>query len=821
MAKALEGINKLKEEEEAKKKEAEEKLRKSEEARKIEEQKKAEELTRAKQKAEAEEKAKKEAEQKKKIVEANAKKAKEEAERAKRQAEETDKARKDEEKKKKAKEEKVKKATEEAERAKRQAEEADKARKDEEKKKKAMEEKVKKATEEAERAKRQAEETEKAKKETEQKKKLEAEKLKEQVAAAEKAKKDEETRKKAESEKAKKAAEEVENIRKKAEAAEKAKVAEEAKKKEQADLAKKAKEESEKAKKMAKEAEAKAAAAEKKSKQAKEEAEKAKKDKDTEEARKAAEAMKKKSEEAAQKKVREEAQAKKLNDEPLDSAAREKIAENRNKDQKQAKDSKRDRLRMDEDRIKAAQRAGKVAKEQEEMKKADPSHLSLEDVPSDYPKIGITSPNDVPFLVQLDQAEGLIKSNTNMALSMFEDIITRSGSQSPRALHGKARCLERLSEMNKSNDQLEQAIEAFLEVIALGTNVAEPLLKMAGHRCVERLQFRGWNTKAIRILQSLIKTFPNDPGFSNDLGVQFLLVGQNKAAKEVLRTILQRAPDNAKASVHLGFILKTTSQEPQDLETAVQLMQTGIASGEEGTQDARFWYHLGEGLRRLGREEEADRMYKLAVEKKIFRSFWQRSLYNVDHLRSRPVWSKLETGQSENFKLLENNWKTIREEALSVLRDPRKGFEPEGENLKDTGDWGQFELFRQGRLIQENCALTPKTCALIQKIPAAFTNKRGQVKFSLMRPGTHVHAHTGPTNCRLRAHLGLQVPKSGQLRLRVADENLTWVEGQIFVFDDSFDHEVWHEADGDRIVLIVDIWHPDLDDRTKASLSPI
>lgn len=445
----------------------------------------------------------------------------------------------------------------------------------------------------------------------------------------------------------------------------------------------------------------------------------------------------------------------------------------------------------------------------------------MEGVPSNYPKIGITNPNDVPYLTQLDQADGLIKSDPNAALFIFEEIITKSNRLSPRALYGKARCLDRLSEMNKSNNQLEQAIEAFLEVIALQSHVPDALLKLAAHRCVERLQFRGWNLKAVRVLQSLIKQFPNDLGFSNALGIQYLLVGKNAAAKEVFQTILNQSPENGVASVHLGFILKTTSKDPKDFEKAVQLMRAGIASGEEGTQDARFWYHLGEGLRRLGHEEEANTMYKLAVKKKVFRSFWQRSLYNVDHLRARPVWSKLETGQSENFKLLESNWKTIREEALSVLRDPQKGFEPEGENLKDKGDWGQFELYRQGRMISENCAKTPKTCALIQKIPAAFTNKRGQIKFSLMRPGTHVHAHTGPTNCRLRAHLGLQVPKNGLLRLRVADENLTWVEGQIIVFDDSFDHEVWHEADGDRIVLIVDIWHPDLDDQTKATLSPI
>lgn len=50
-----------------------------------------------------------------------------------------------------------------------------------------------------------------------------------------------------------------------------------------------------------------------------------------------------------------------------------------------------------------------------------------------------------------------------------------------------------------------------------------------------------------------------------------------------------------------------------------------------------------------------------------------------------------------------------------------------------------------------------RTCALVHGIRSARTNKRGQVKFSVMRRGTHVHAHSGPTNCRIRAHLGIRV----------------------------------------------------------------
>ena len=37
-----------------------------------------------------------------------------------------------------------------------------------------------------------------------------------------------------------------------------------------------------------------------------------------------------------------------------------------------------------------------------------------------------------------------------------------------------------------------------------------------------------------------------------------------------------------------------------------------------------------------------------------------------------------------------------------------------------------------------------------------------------------------------------------------------WEEGKVLVFDDSFEHEAWNDSEAPRVVLIFDIWHPDL-----------
>lgn len=232
-------------------------------------------------------------------------------------------------------------------------------------------------------------------------------------------------------------------------------------------------------------------------------------------------------------------------------------------------------------------------------------------------------------------------------------------------------------------------------------------------------------------------------------------------AKFVLHNTLLRWRNNGFAAVHYGFVLKNLDK---DFEKAVIFLREGIESAEPGTIDGRFYYNLGDALMRLGRSNEAAVIYKEAAEKKLFLSEYQRSLYNVDHLNSRPFWTLAESGYKKEFRNFEENWHRIRDEGLSLLNDGGY-FINEAENLRDFGDWKQFELFSRGIKNTKNCERASFTCKLIETFPAAKSCKRGQVKFSVMHPTTHVWPHCGPTNCRLRAHLGLKVPPKTLLRV--------------------------------------------------------
>lgn len=147
---------------------------------------------------------------------------------------------------------------------------------------------------------------------------------------------------------------------------------------------------------------------------------------------------------------------------------------------------------------------------------------------------------------------------------------------------------------------------------------------------------------------------------------------------------------------------------------------------------------------------------------------------------------------------------TMRDELSHIMS---RGFlKPQSEGKADSGEWTVYRLYSLGTRIEVQCRLCPETVRAVESLPAL--SHTGLVYFSVLAPGTHIIPHCGPTNTRLRCHLGLVVPDG--CRIRVGDEVRGWEEGRCIVFDDSFEHEVWNDGLESRVVLILDVWHPDL-----------
>lgn len=162
----------------------------------------------------------------------------------------------------------------------------------------------------------------------------------------------------------------------------------------------------------------------------------------------------------------------------------------------------------------------------------------------------------------------------------------------------------------------------------------------------------------------------------------------------------------------------------------------------------------------------------------------------------------------EQAVTIESSYETIKSELAEVLRHGR-GFEKPRLTeayILGAGSWDQFWIRDGFKKFEENWALCPETKKLADSLP-----RIGEAcSFSALTPGSHIKPHCGVANFRLTIHLGLIIPEGCELS--VNGESRGWEEGRCLVFDDSFTHEARNDGDSTRIVLIADIWHPDLTD---------
>jgi aspartyl/asparaginyl beta-hydroxylase (cupin superfamily) len=177
----------------------------------------------------------------------------------------------------------------------------------------------------------------------------------------------------------------------------------------------------------------------------------------------------------------------------------------------------------------------------------------------------------------------------------------------------------------------------------------------------------------------------------------------------------------------------------------------------------------------------------------------------------RPVFHDIAATRPELLEL-DRNFPVIREELLGILPDQRAI--PRYHELDEMQynisalvapekDWKVYPLDIMGVRPPGFCARCPRTTALLDKIPGLF-----EAFFSILDGGKSIPAHEGPYRGYLRYHLGLIVPEKDPPSIRLKDQVYTWKEGESVLFDDSWEHEVYNQSDGSRVVLIVDIRRP-------------
>lgn len=142
------------------------------------------------------------------------------------------------------------------------------------------------------------------------------------------------------------------------------------------------------------------------------------------------------------------------------------------------------------------------------------------------------------------------------------------------------------------------------------------------------------------------------------------------------------------------------------------------------------------------------------------------------------------------------------------------------------GGWAEFgPLYDGATWNTERCNIVPTICNALREDKSLCTARQKTqnenvwelcgsdtvVTILRLRPRTSILPHCGTTNSRLIMHF----PFVGAEKVRfvVGDETVMSYgggDGSPIVFDDSFEHHVYHEGANDRFVVLAVLAHPDL-----------
>jgi len=183
----------------------------------------------------------------------------------------------------------------------------------------------------------------------------------------------------------------------------------------------------------------------------------------------------------------------------------------------------------------------------------------------------------------------------------------------------------------------------------------------------------------------------------------------------------------------------------------------------------------------------------------------ERIIVNTSLVPTTPFLAKDDFPWSRD---LEANWRDIRAEldAVLVYKDDLPAFHTISGDVTHikSDDWKTFFFYGYGFRAEANLARCPRTAALLSRIPGLTT-----AFFSILAPGIRITPHRGPWKGVLRYHLGLMVPEPREnCAIKIDGQVAHWREGEGLLFDDSFEHSVWNDTNGTRVVLFLDVLRP-------------
>jgi hypothetical protein len=196
-----------------------------------------------------------------------------------------------------------------------------------------------------------------------------------------------------------------------------------------------------------------------------------------------------------------------------------------------------------------------------------------------------------------------------------------------------------------------------------------------------------------------------------------------------------------------------------------------------------------------------------------------------------PQRSFYERAEFDWVPALEVQTETIRAELEALLAAQAEQLEPyvaadadrssgtaPNAHLAGSTNWSAYHLLKNGRPVEGHADYFPATLAALEGAPLPRISGRSPMAlFSLLKPGAHIRPHHGLFNFRLICHLPLIVPPG--CTLRVGNQERSWTEGELLIFDDSMEHEARNQSDHQRIILLFEIWRPEIGESDREALT--
>lgn len=167
----------------------------------------------------------------------------------------------------------------------------------------------------------------------------------------------------------------------------------------------------------------------------------------------------------------------------------------------------------------------------------------------------------------------------------------------------------------------------------------------------------------------------------------------------------------------------------------------------------------------------------------------------------------LSTALLPELRLLQDNWQTIRDEALhlvtlNAIQAPKLNNDV-GFNSFFKYGWKRFYLKWYDVSHPSAERLCPKTVALLNQLPSVKA-----ALFAELPAGGQLNPHRDPFAGSLRYHLGLSTPNNDLCYLEVDGVRHSWRDGQGVVFDETYVHSAYNRTLENRIILFCDIERP-------------